>query len=419
MRMAEEGRQQHSRLPGARCPEDNWGKTGGLWHVLKFSFSRIAAPQAGKRQGRERKEREGNYVSRRAPAASGRCGRREGQGAAVGDVTWAPEAGAEVGVGWARGRAAVRARPVRGAGRADPAPPEGRRGGGGRAREQERAGAGHGPAPLPCSGCSGALSCAEPGPPDAARQPSRKRWGAGAMADTGSLHATRFEAAVKVIQSLPKNGECGGGVRRQRRHRERAGPGGRGGVGTAGPPRQRLGKRWKLGISAAPRLSGQAPAWGLPSPARSSSLGRLDQGICQLPAISASLTSSSCFNTAVTVSSPLLKELTKWKRKKPSDVIFLIRFMIITLKKLFITCIINSGLKWNRMFLKFWGKGHCKRLMIGIQPQATWFNGLVMNLPCQLFRVLYLQFFPPQKYVPQRKKRKPNREVWWKVLSNT
>ncbi|RLW11455.1 hypothetical protein DV515_00001421 [Chloebia gouldiae] len=26
------------------------------------------------------------------------------------------------------------------------------------------------------------------------------------MAETGSLHATRFEAAVKVIQSLPKNG---------------------------------------------------------------------------------------------------------------------------------------------------------------------------------------------------------------------
>lgn len=28
------------------------------------------------------------------------------------------------------------------------------------------------------------------------------------MAETGSVHATRFEAAVKVIQSLPKNGEC-------------------------------------------------------------------------------------------------------------------------------------------------------------------------------------------------------------------
>lgn len=29
------------------------------------------------------------------------------------------------------------------------------------------------------------------------------------MAETGSVHATRFEAAVKVIQSLPKNGTCG------------------------------------------------------------------------------------------------------------------------------------------------------------------------------------------------------------------
>lgn len=74
-------------------------KTDGLWLVLNFSFSCIVAIQAGKREGRKRKERERNYVSRRAPAASGRCGRREGQGAAVGDVTWAPEAGAEVGVG--------------------------------------------------------------------------------------------------------------------------------------------------------------------------------------------------------------------------------------------------------------------------------------------------------------------------------
>lgn len=31
----------------------------------------------------------------------------------------------------------------------------------------------------------------------------------GDMAETDSVHATRFEAAVKVIQSLPKNGECG------------------------------------------------------------------------------------------------------------------------------------------------------------------------------------------------------------------
>lgn len=28
------------------------------------------------------------------------------------------------------------------------------------------------------------------------------------MADTRSVHETRFEAAVKVIQSLPKNGTC-------------------------------------------------------------------------------------------------------------------------------------------------------------------------------------------------------------------
>lgn len=32
------------------------------------------------------------------------------------------------------------------------------------------------------------------------------------MAETGSVHATRFEAAVKVIQSLPKNGESGPGA---------------------------------------------------------------------------------------------------------------------------------------------------------------------------------------------------------------
>lgn len=30
------------------------------------------------------------------------------------------------------------------------------------------------------------------------------------MADTRSVHETRFEAAVKVIQSLPKNGKCAG-----------------------------------------------------------------------------------------------------------------------------------------------------------------------------------------------------------------
>lgn len=57
--------------------------------------------EQGARGQEEEEEGEGkkrNYVSRRAPAASGRCGRREGQGAA-GDVTWAPEAGAEVGLG--------------------------------------------------------------------------------------------------------------------------------------------------------------------------------------------------------------------------------------------------------------------------------------------------------------------------------
>lgn len=74
-------------------------KTHGLWLILNFSFSCLVAIRAAEREGRKRKERERNYVSRRAPAASGRCGRREGQGAAVGDVTWAPEAGAEVGVG--------------------------------------------------------------------------------------------------------------------------------------------------------------------------------------------------------------------------------------------------------------------------------------------------------------------------------
>lgn len=50
----------------------------------------------------------------------------------------------------------------------------------------------------------------------------------GDMAETGSVHATRFEAAVKVIQSLPKNGECGLGRGR------RGKPGGLG----AGPGRQ-------------------------------------------------------------------------------------------------------------------------------------------------------------------------------------
>lgn len=142
------------------------------------------------------------------------------------------------------------------------------------------------------------------------------------MADTGSLHATRFEAAVKVIQSLPKNGECGGGVRRAPgagRARRAAG-----GSGQRGRP----GSGWRgAGSSALVLLpaSGASARLGPSEPCR-----ELLQGICRLPAISASLKSSSCFNTAVTVSSPLLKELTKWKRKKHSDVIFLIRFMIIT-----------------------------------------------------------------------------------------
>lgn len=74
-------------------------KTDGIWQWHVFKFSPVAAIQAEGREGRKRKKRQRNYVSRRAPAASGRCGRREGQGAAVGDATWAPEAGAEVGVG--------------------------------------------------------------------------------------------------------------------------------------------------------------------------------------------------------------------------------------------------------------------------------------------------------------------------------
>lgn len=109
------------------------------------------------------------------------------------------------------------------------------------------------------------------------------------MAETGSMHATRFEAAVKVIQSLPKNGECGRAVRRQRRHRSRAGAGGGQGSGTgaAGPARQRLQNRGELGIGAALRLSGKPsePCQELLS--RESGPG--DQGICHLPAISASL----------------------------------------------------------------------------------------------------------------------------------
>lgn len=68
------------------------------------------------------------------------------------------------------------------------------------------------------------------------------------MAETGSLHATRFEAAVKVIQSLPKNGECGGRVRRQRRHRYRAGSGsGQGPAGGGARPRRAAGQRGRPG----------------------------------------------------------------------------------------------------------------------------------------------------------------------------
>lgn len=89
-------------------------------------------------------------------------------------------------------------------------------------------------------------SRAEPAPPDAARRPSRRRRAVrgrdGDMAETGSVHATRFEAAVKVIQSLPKNGECGlggggaggtpvasaRGLAARLAPARRAGPGGRG-----------------------------------------------------------------------------------------------------------------------------------------------------------------------------------------------
>uniref|UniRef100_A0A8C9LF05 Uncharacterized protein n=1 Tax=Pavo cristatus TaxID=9049 RepID=A0A8C9LF05_PAVCR len=65
-------------------------------------------------------------------------------------------------------------------------------------------------------GWAGALLCV------CCTAPQGERWEAGRgrdgeMAETGSVHATRFEAAVKVIQSLPKNGECGRGTVRRAR----------------------------------------------------------------------------------------------------------------------------------------------------------------------------------------------------------
>lgn len=52
------------------------------------------------------------------------------------------------------------------------------------------------------------------------------------MAETGSVHATRFEAAVKVIQSLPKNGKCGLGTARRK-------------VGDTGPAARLALVRWQ------------------------------------------------------------------------------------------------------------------------------------------------------------------------------
>lgn len=202
-------------------------------------------------RGERGEEEEGETKKLRFPACSRGLGavREEGRaGSAVGDVTWAPEAGRRS--GWAeRGPGGLRARPVRGAGRAVPAPPERRAWGRGPGTGLGLGSARLLPAPLRAGGCGGALSRAELAPPDAARQPSRRRWGAGAMAETGSLHATRFEAAVKVIQSLPKNGECGGGsggsgaIRAGRA--PAAGRARRGEAAAAAGSGRQLKKRWK------------------------------------------------------------------------------------------------------------------------------------------------------------------------------
>nr|XP_025721082.1 acyl-CoA-binding domain-containing protein 5-like [Callorhinus ursinus] len=60
-----------------------------------------------------------------------------------------------------------------------------------------------------------------------ADRPWAREWGRRwrlEMADPRSVHETRFEAAVKVIQSLPKNGKCAGS-RLQKPTPEAGGPG--------------------------------------------------------------------------------------------------------------------------------------------------------------------------------------------------
>lgn len=140
----------------------------------------------------------------------------------------------------------------------------------------------------------------------------------GDMAETDSVHATRFEAAVKVIQSLPKNGECGlgrgegkaGGIGRglaaspapagwagpgargaaasgasgPRHGRRRSGPGqqGRPGLGArqqakAGEP---LGNRGRSGATSSPEETGVR---GLQGHDRRSSLRRREEGPVSTP----------------------------------------------------------------------------------------------------------------------------------------
>lgn len=70
------------------------------------------------------------------------------------------------------------------------------------------------PLPVLRAARRGRLTCSRSA--DTARRGGRTAGGGerrdGEMAETGSVHATRFEAAVKVIQSLPKNGECARGT---------------------------------------------------------------------------------------------------------------------------------------------------------------------------------------------------------------
>lgn len=263
--------------------------------------------------------------------ARSRCGRRNmgawGRGGGRGGLSAGP--------------GGVRARPVRGAGRAVPAvpaPPEGGRGGGGRGRERgwgwgwarpgssrHRSRAGGGGAELsraePRRACPAGRGAAAEQEAVSGRGHGRDRLSARHQVRGGR------EGDPEPAQKwwVRRGGPTAAGPSGPGGHRERAGPGGarprpRGDPGSGAAPAVAGETLRSSAVFAAPRLSGKAPARGLPSPARSSWVGHLDQGICQLPAMSASLKFWSCFNKALTVSSPLLKELTKWKSKKKKKI---------------------------------------------------------------------------------------------------